>query len=81
MWFVWCQGDPNSYAYFIVYKVTLLSCPSIINKCLLVKETQLQIDFLKKNKSSLNKKKIIQALFCIATQLILLFVEFDVILL
>ncbi len=52
--------NPNSCACFIVFRVTWLPCPSKTNKCWLVKTIPLGINFLKKAKNSLNKKKVIQ---------------------
>ncbi len=45
----------------IVYKVTWLPCPFRISKCLLLKETPLETNFLTKENNSLNKKKVIHA--------------------
>jgi hypothetical protein len=58
--------NPNFYACSIISKETWLSCPSKINKCLLIENTTPRANFLKKNKNFMNNKKVIQALFCIA---------------
>ncbi len=49
--------NPNSWACYIIYKVTCLPWPFIINKCQLVVDTPPRTNRLKKDKNSLNKKK------------------------
>jgi hypothetical protein len=48
------MSNPKVYVYSIIYGVTWLPCPFITNKCLLVKNIPLIIDFLNKDKNSLN---------------------------
>jgi hypothetical protein len=44
------MSNPNSFAYFITYRVTWLPCPSIIYKCWLLKDTSPGTNLLKKDK-------------------------------
>jgi aryl-phospho-beta-D-glucosidase BglC (GH1 family) len=63
-----CNGNvimfnPNSFACSIASKVIWLPCPFRINKCRLLKDTPPRTNLLKKDKNSLNMKKVIHVFF------------------
>ncbi len=65
-----CNGNvimlnPISFACSIVSMVIWLPCPSRINKCQLLKDTPLGTYLLKKNRNSLNMKKVIHVFFAL----------------
>ncbi len=64
------MSNLNSFAYSIASRVTWLSCPSITNKCWLLRDIPPRFDLLKKDKSSLNKKVVIHVFFCITIQVL-----------
>jgi hypothetical protein len=59
------MSNPNSFACSIASRVTWLSCPSIINKCQLLKDIPPRTNLLKKDKNSLNRKVIIHVFFAL----------------
>jgi hypothetical protein len=59
------MSSPNYCAYSIASNVTWDPCPFKTNKCLSVKEIPLEINLLKKDNQSLNKKLVIHAFDCI----------------
>ncbi len=44
------MSNPNSFVYVVTYMVTWLPCPSIINKCWLLRLTSLGTNLLRKDK-------------------------------
>jgi hypothetical protein len=78
-----CNGNvimlnPNSFACSIASHVIWLPCPSRINKCRLLKDTPLGTNLLKKDKLFKHERSH-PCFFCIAIQVLNLFVEFNLV--